>query len=397
LADYCVIYREWLLLLRGRLAQSGVELPEDLFDEEQGGDEELMRFALCYNILQARSLKDALVAMDRTLSNIKEFAAWYKKYHFISPADLTAWQRISWWEGPDDEGHLWLMIDFRAAVSASRTHGPEMVARVLVSNMEYGVRQLIPELGCAGTLRVVVDTSGVNIGAVLRSRGVFQKMGHVMDRMYPCRLQVLYMVGLPLPLRWAFRASMQLLHVHTRRKIRICRVTDVPRRLPSQLRSHKLSVGAGLNDWGDLIDETGSYWEGREGLAPHGNGVTAAGSAADSDMGEVYPSTPLTPHSRGLASGAVGRRGFRWRRSRHSVVGDPAAVFVPGGGRKARKVAARVALWLGVVVLGGLLLLYLLLLQRLMSWPEGFAGVLGQQLQRVLVWLNRQTAAQQQV
>lgn len=50
-------------------------------------------------------------------------------------ADLTAWRRISWWEGPDDEGHLWLMIDFRAAVSASRTHGPEMVARVLVSNV----------------------------------------------------------------------------------------------------------------------------------------------------------------------------------------------------------------------------------------------------------------------
>lgn len=56
--------------------------------------------------------------------------------------------------------------------------------------MEYGVRQLIPELGCAGTMRVVVDTSGVHIGAVLRTRGVFQKMGHIMDRMYPCRLQV---------------------------------------------------------------------------------------------------------------------------------------------------------------------------------------------------------------
>lgn len=52
LADYCVIYREWLLLLRGRLAQSGVELPEGLFDDEQAADEELMRFALCYNILQ---------------------------------------------------------------------------------------------------------------------------------------------------------------------------------------------------------------------------------------------------------------------------------------------------------------------------------------------------------
>jgi hypothetical protein len=46
-------HREWLLLLRGRLAQSGVDLPE-LFAEGPEGDEELMRFALCYNILQVR-------------------------------------------------------------------------------------------------------------------------------------------------------------------------------------------------------------------------------------------------------------------------------------------------------------------------------------------------------
>jgi hypothetical protein len=56
--------------------------------------------------------------------------------------------------------------------------------------MEYGVRQLIPECRCNSTLRVVVDTSGVHIGTTLRNRGVFQRVGHVMDRMYPCRLQV---------------------------------------------------------------------------------------------------------------------------------------------------------------------------------------------------------------
>eukprot|EP00878_Enallax_costatus_P024524 GHUV01026175.1.p1 GENE.GHUV01026175.1~~GHUV01026175.1.p1 ORF type:complete len:553 (+),score=146.41 GHUV01026175.1:244-1902(+) len=392
LADYCQIYREWLLLLRGRLAQSGVESPEGLFDEGEEGDEELMRFALCYNILQARSLKDALVAMDRALINIKEFAAWYKKYPFISPADLTAWQRISWWEGPDDEGHLWLMIDFRAAVSASRTHGPEMVARVLVSNMEYGVRQLIPELGCAGTLRVVVDTSGVNIGAVLRMRGVFQKMGHVMDRMYPCRLQVLYMVGLPFPLRWAFRASMQLLHVHTRRKIRMCKVTDVPRRLPSQLRSHKLSVQAGLNDWGDLIDETGSFWEGgREGSGPAPEGGIAGPSSLDPDLADVYPSTPLTPLTRGLSgSGVVNRRGWRrWRRGTRAVAaGDPADVIAPVYGKRGRKVAARVAVYSMLVLLAGLLVVYLLVLQRTMAWPEEPFEAIGQQLQRVFRWTS---------
>lgn len=66
-------------------------------------------------------------------------------------ADLEAWQRICWWEGPDSDGYLWLMIDFRAAVEASRTHGPELVARVLVSNVragqqlrEGGHRELVP-------------------------------------------------------------------------------------------------------------------------------------------------------------------------------------------------------------------------------------------------------------
>lgn len=55
-ARHCVLPRPpgRLLLLRGRLAQSCIELPEGLFDPGQAGDEELMRFALCYNLLQVR-------------------------------------------------------------------------------------------------------------------------------------------------------------------------------------------------------------------------------------------------------------------------------------------------------------------------------------------------------
>jgi hypothetical protein len=64
----------------------------------------------------------------------------------VHAADLEAWQRIAWWEGPDSDGYLWLMIDFRAAVEASRAHGPDLVARVLVSNVR-GVA------GCRGVGR----------------------------------------------------------------------------------------------------------------------------------------------------------------------------------------------------------------------------------------------------
>jgi hypothetical protein len=66
-------------------------------------------------------------------------------------ADLEAWQRISWWEGPDSDGYLWLMIDFKAAVETSRTHGPELVARVLVSNVSGAVAAsvlLTPAAAC---------------------------------------------------------------------------------------------------------------------------------------------------------------------------------------------------------------------------------------------------------
>lgn len=58
------------------------------------------------------------------------------------------------------------------------------------TQMEYGVRQLIPELGCAATLRVVADASGTHVGAALRSRGVLRRVGLIIDRMYPCRLHV---------------------------------------------------------------------------------------------------------------------------------------------------------------------------------------------------------------
>lgn len=61
---------------------------------------------------------------------------------------------------------------------------------VFIPQMEFGVRSLLPELHAAQTLRVVVDASGVHINAALRMRGVFQRVGAVMDRMYPCRLQV---------------------------------------------------------------------------------------------------------------------------------------------------------------------------------------------------------------
>lgn len=183
--------------------------------------------------------------------------------------------------------------------------------------------------------------------------------------------QVLYMVGLPLPLRWALRAAMQLLHVQTRRKMRLCRATEVPRRLPSQLRSHRL-LGAGwagsswgLADGGGGADPDAEPWDGPSAASRAG---TVDGSAAESDTGE-----PFTPHTPSLQRG--GTRFRPWRRA--AVLRDAATgralqprVSGSGSGRRGRggPPRRRAALWGGTAAVGGgllVLLLYVALLQAL--------------------------------
>lgn len=95
---------------------------------------------------------------------VREFVAWWPKYPFLSGADLEAWGRITWWEGPDRSGRLWLMIDNRAAVSASRAHGADVVARVVISNVSGG--------GGASGLPPITDG---------RARGVCSGCGRVLD------------------------------------------------------------------------------------------------------------------------------------------------------------------------------------------------------------------------
>ena len=217
--------------------------------------------------------------------------------------------------------------------------------------MEYGVRELQPSLECEDDIKVLVDNSGVHIAQALRMRPVYQRVAYVLNRMYPFRLHQLYMVGLPLALRWAFRACIQFIHPDTRHKIRICRVSEVPRAVPSQLRSHKVSVGAGLDSYAS------------------GGSAFGAESEAGGDLwSDGVPTTPLlAPRQRR----AVGRGG--------NAGGNGAVVS------RRRQVAVRVALVLLVLV--GLLGLCLVLLQRLapevvQEMEKGVRGVVGA-LQRV--------------
>jgi hypothetical protein len=183
------------------------------------------------------------------------------------------------------------------------------------------------------------------------------------------------MVGLPFPLRWGFRACMQLLHQHTRRKIRMCRATDVPHRLPSQLRSHKLSLAAGMDNWafletqsyyGDVpLDSTGYHYAGDAAVGDMTGGGAGGGSVVGSELGPTGdPFTPRTPRS-GMVRGVGPLRRFRWRRK--SRAAKEGAVGVAGGSssQRLRVRLVKHGAWvlLGVTVVA---VVYLALLQWLL-------------------------------
>lgn len=64
---------------------------------------------------------------------------------------------------------------------------------MLISNVEYGVRELMhttqrPD-GCGSAqelIRVVVDSTGIPIAAAIKLRPVFSRVAHVLDRMCEC-------------------------------------------------------------------------------------------------------------------------------------------------------------------------------------------------------------------
>lgn len=182
-------------------------------------------------------------------------------------------------------------------------------------------------------------------------------------------MQLLYLVGLPFPLRWGFRAWMQLLHQHTRRKIRLCRATDVPRRLPSQLRSHKLSLAAGMDAWafletqsyyGDMAVESGGFFADAAAALDAASG--AGGSVVDSELeAATSPFTPRTPHG-GPLNKVRSLRRFRWRRARAHREGG----LGPSSGRQRLRVRlVKHGAWmLGAVAV--VLVAYLVLLHQLL-------------------------------
>lgn len=182
-------------------------------------------------------------------------------------------------------------------------------------------------------------------------------------------VQLLYLVGLPFPLRWAFRACIQLLHQHTRRKIRMCRATDVPRRLPSQLRSHKLSLAAGLDAWafletqsyiGDVALDSGGYYADAAAAAGLDATSGAGGSVVGSELADPY--TPRTPKVRGPGP----LRRFRWRRVPRATKDAAGGVGVGVGGRqRLRMRLLKHGAWVLCCVVV-LLLVYLLVLQQVL-------------------------------
>lgn len=135
-------YSAWTKLLALVLErQFGVHsLPPD-FDTD--GLELLRHLLYSGCLLAAHKPADGARALSLAAQRVVATINWRDGYTFMSPEELRSeWDDVVWWEGPDENGTLWLHLHLARAVAAcGRGQGSQCVQAV-VSQLEHGVRAL---------------------------------------------------------------------------------------------------------------------------------------------------------------------------------------------------------------------------------------------------------------
>ncbi|KAG2483518.1 hypothetical protein HYH03_017625 [Edaphochlamys debaryana] len=132
-------YEGWVAVLRNVMAQQNLRLPPG-FDPD---GLELTRYLLYCGLLAAKNPQDALRAVAATAVRVTGTLNWRAEYPFMAPAEFKEWEDVTWWEGPDEDGTMWLHMHLPAAVKrCSRGEGRQCI-QAIISQLEYCTRVML--------------------------------------------------------------------------------------------------------------------------------------------------------------------------------------------------------------------------------------------------------------
>eukprot|EP00887_Chlorella_sp_A99_P003089 scaffold9.g3089.t1 len=233
-AEWAQVVRAELKEMERLLQENQVALPAPRFGP---GRSELLRFAKACGLLEARSPEARAAAIEAGVGRVARTLEWAKRQTFLDARAAARWERLVAWRSKDAAGHPILLIRVGRAqqlVKASRYEEfCTAVQRGVDGHLSAAPPGGAPEGGggAPGAPRqeqmvVVLDCRGASSLGITRHLGLLKKLAVTLNTHYPDRLHRLYLLELPLLLRWVVAGVTPLLHPHTRAKLQLASISD---------------------------------------------------------------------------------------------------------------------------------------------------------------------------
>ncbi|GAB4836601.1 hypothetical protein Ancab_001513 [Ancistrocladus abbreviatus] len=195
-----IVSNKWMSELLAVLQEEGVILPERI------NQDELQRF---YNAANGN--------ISCFLSSVKRTIKWRQKFNFHSVEELEPWSNMVFWHGRDVKRRPCLFVRVGLAWSSITSEDRSILLEVVVSQIEYGVLNLVDSQDAQIT--VVMDCDGLTPFRL--PMHMMRSCAILLQDHYPNRLAALFMIGLSPVFRLITQTLFQVLSPATQRKLKI--------------------------------------------------------------------------------------------------------------------------------------------------------------------------------
>ncbi|KAL3148442.1 hypothetical protein ABBQ38_013893 [Trebouxia sp. C0009 RCD-2024] len=223
--------------MRHRLRAAGAQLPVQRFS-----DAELLRYGYACGLLKAQTANAKADCTEQAVLRIRSTLEWLKAREFMTPTQMHKWDHLVRWQGRDAEGRPLLVVRVAQACQECSSTAAEELSQVIVSLVARAVELMLgDEEGQAEQMVAVLDARQATTLQVTRKVNLIKQLALDLNQHYPARLHQLYLVDLPVVLKWVVSAVKPVLQPESWGKIQVCQLPSPLFPFPAALLDFSVS------------------------------------------------------------------------------------------------------------------------------------------------------------
>ncbi|DBA73545.1 TPA: hypothetical protein ACH3X2_009790 [Trebouxia sp. C0005] len=217
--------------IKHRLKAAGAQLPVERFSNA-----ELLRYGHACGLLKAQTADEKAEATEQAVDRVRLTLEWLQGQKAMTPMQVEHWDHLVRWQGRDAEGRPILVVRVAQACLECSSTRAELLGQAILSQVASAVDQMLgDEEGEAEQMVAVLDARQATTLQVTRKVNLIKRLALALNQHYPARLHQLYLVDLPVVLKWVVAAVKPVLHAETRAKIQVCQLPSPVFPFPSTI------------------------------------------------------------------------------------------------------------------------------------------------------------------